>query len=149
MSRELWDAMKRALWVRAKGRCEVPWCPRTTLRLDPHHVVKRSAGGEDSLRNLALLCAVHHAETDNPYALGRLLVTMVEGPEMWMPKFQTVYAVDKHTARTARALSVGPNGDADGTRRAAGRFPRQRDGITTPVVMPRSVPIPTVPRGRR
>jgi hypothetical protein len=45
-------------------------------RLEVHHVVKRAQGGSDfDLDRLVTLCPACHAQTDAPYARGRLLIT--------------------------------------------------------------------------
>jgi len=45
-------------------------------RLEVHHVVKRAQGGSDfDLDRLVALCPPCHAQTDAPYARGRLLIT--------------------------------------------------------------------------
>ena len=49
--------------ARASGRCEVPWC-RRPVRLDLHHVERRSAGGADTSDNLLALCRVCHRATE-------------------------------------------------------------------------------------
>ena len=59
-----WRAIKAALWQRAEGHCEVPWCKEAAQ--DPHHVIKRSQGGPDTLDNLVALCRRHHDATDLP-----------------------------------------------------------------------------------
>ena len=44
--------------------------------LEVHHVVKRAQGGSDfDLDRLVTLCPPCHAQTDAPYARGRLVVT--------------------------------------------------------------------------
>jgi len=46
------------------------------VRLDVHHVVKRAQGGSDfDLDRLVALCPPCHAQTDAPYARGRLVIT--------------------------------------------------------------------------
>jgi 5-methylcytosine-specific restriction endonuclease McrA len=45
-------------------------------RLEVHHVVKRAQGGSDfDLDYLVALCRPCHAQTDAPYARGRLVIT--------------------------------------------------------------------------
>jgi 5-methylcytosine-specific restriction endonuclease McrA len=44
--------------------------------LEVHHVVKRAQGGSDfDLDRLVALCPPCHAQTDAPYARGRLVIT--------------------------------------------------------------------------
>ena len=57
-------------------------------RLEVHHVVKRAQGGSDfDLDRLVALCYRCHAETDAPYARGRLVVMPSAGGrfifELW------------------------------------------------------------------
>jgi 5-methylcytosine-specific restriction endonuclease McrA len=54
-----WDRVRRAVIFRDKGRCRA--C-RKREGLQVHHVRFRSAGGEDSTSNCALLCAECHAD---------------------------------------------------------------------------------------
>jgi hypothetical protein len=58
-----WVVLKAALYHRARGRCENPLC-RKAGALDAHHVVKASAGGEDTAENIVLLCRRCHDATD-------------------------------------------------------------------------------------
>ena len=67
-----WRAVKAALWQRAEGHCEVPWCNAPAQ--DPHHVTKRSQGGGDDLSNLLALCRRHHDQTDYALDAGRLSI---------------------------------------------------------------------------
>jgi hypothetical protein len=58
---------RRAYW-----RCQA--CGRWGA-LEVHHVVKRAQGGSDfDLDRLVALCPPCHAQTDAPYARGRLVV---------------------------------------------------------------------------
>lgn len=71
-----WNALKARVFLRAEWRCE--HCKRRT-RLEPHHVIKRSRGGEDTVDNVVALCGGSggcHAWTDAPWASakGRLIV---------------------------------------------------------------------------
>lgn len=91
LDRAAWRMLKAELWVRSQGRCEVPDCRVATL-LDPHHIVKRSQGGADTLDNLVALCRAHHQQTDAAYADGRLIVTSVPGPHGAERRFQVRYA---------------------------------------------------------
>ena len=59
--------------ARAQWRCQA--C-RLRTRLEVHHVVKRAQGGSDfDLDRLVALCPPCHAQTDAPYARGRLVIT--------------------------------------------------------------------------
>ena len=62
--------------------------------LEVHHIEKRSKGGSDyDLDRLVTLCHACHAQTDAPYATGRLIVTplgaarfaceIVQRPSKW------------------------------------------------------------------
>ena len=52
------------LEARCGGRCENPRC-RRRVYLEAHHIVKRSAGGQDSADNIVLLCHPDHRSTDD------------------------------------------------------------------------------------
>jgi 5-methylcytosine-specific restriction endonuclease McrA len=55
-------------------RCQA--CGLPTYRLEVHHIQKRSQGGSDfDLDRLVALCPPCHAQTDAPYARGRLVIT--------------------------------------------------------------------------
>src|SRR5262249_31931155 len=61
--------------VLTRDRCSCQACGVRT-RLEVHHVRKRSLGGSDfDLDGLVTLCHACHAQTDAPYATGRLVVT--------------------------------------------------------------------------
>ena len=62
--------------------------------LEVHHVVKRALGGSDfDLDRLVALCPPCYAQTDAPYARGRLVITppgggrftieVTQGPDKW------------------------------------------------------------------
>jgi hypothetical protein len=66
----------------------------------PAHVVKRAQGGSDfDLDRLVALCPPCHAQTDAPYARGRLIITprgagrfgvaVVRGVDKWTLRAQT------------------------------------------------------------
>jgi 5-methylcytosine-specific restriction endonuclease McrA len=72
-SLEEWAAIRRLVFRRARWRCQA--CGRGGA-LEVHHVVKRSQGGSDfDLDRLVALCPRCHAQTDAPYARGRLVIT--------------------------------------------------------------------------
>ena len=72
-SRLEWEAIQSQVRSRAGWRCQA--CGRRS-RLDVHHVIKRSRGGSDfDLDRLVALCPPCHAQTDAPYARGRLVIT--------------------------------------------------------------------------
>ena len=74
---EEWAAIRRVVFRRARWRCQA--CGRWGA-LEVHHVVKRSQGGSDfDLDRLVALCPPCHAQTDAPYARGRLVVTPLGG----------------------------------------------------------------------
>lgn len=52
----------------------------TAVRLDVHHVIKRSRGGSDfDLDHLVALCRACHDQTDAPWVKGRLVITPLGG----------------------------------------------------------------------
>ena len=65
------------VFARARGRCEVVMglrCSRSAL--DPHHVMKRSAGGAlADPSNIIAVCRHCHRMTDNEFRRGRLVIT--------------------------------------------------------------------------
>jgi len=70
---EEWAAIRRLVFRRARWRCQA--CGRWGA-LEVHHVVKRAQGGSDfDLDRLVALCPPCHAQTDAPYARGRLVIT--------------------------------------------------------------------------
>jgi 5-methylcytosine-specific restriction endonuclease McrA len=74
-SLEEWAAIRRVVFRRARWRCQA--CGRGGA-LEVHHVVKRAQGGSDfDLDRLVALCPACHAQTDAPYARGRLIITAV------------------------------------------------------------------------
>ena len=61
------------MFRRARWRSQA--CSRRNA-LEVHHVVKRAQGGSDfDLDRLVALCPPCHAQTDAPYARGRLAIT--------------------------------------------------------------------------
>jgi hypothetical protein len=55
-------ALRRAVLLRDKHRCQVPGCRNTTF-LDLHHIQLRSEGGRHELGNMLTLCGCHHRAT--------------------------------------------------------------------------------------
>lgn len=74
LNRIAWRALVAACTQRDRGRCRNLECPDPRRPLDPHHVVKRSLGGADSMDNVVMLCRACHDRTDAPYSLGKLVV---------------------------------------------------------------------------
>ena len=72
LSRAAWQALRAYVFAREGWRCFV--C-RRKRPLDPHHLVKRSQGGSDSVSNVVSLCRPCHLATDRPMERGRLVVT--------------------------------------------------------------------------
>ncbi len=70
---EEWAAIRQLVFRRARWRCQ--GCSRWGA-LEVHHVVKRAQGGSDfDLDRLVALCPPCHAQTDAPYARGRLVIS--------------------------------------------------------------------------
>jgi hypothetical protein len=59
-SRTFCGALRRALFVRARGCCEFPGCAHRRY-LHAHHVRHWVDGGETKLTNALLVCTAHHA----------------------------------------------------------------------------------------
>jgi hypothetical protein len=59
-SRTIPPRIRRAVWLRDRGRCRAPEC-RNSLWADVHHVRWRSRGGDHRPENLLVLCTTHHA----------------------------------------------------------------------------------------
>jgi 5-methylcytosine-specific restriction endonuclease McrA len=74
---EAWREVRAQVLARARRVCQA--CGVRT-RLEVHHVVKRAQGGSDfDLDRLVALCRACHAQTDAPYARGRLVITPLGG----------------------------------------------------------------------
>src|SRR6266478_4114358 len=93
-SLEEWAVTRRLVFRRARWRCQA--CGRWGT-LEVHHVLKRAQGGSDfDLDRLVALCPPCHAQTDAPYARGRLVITplgqgqftftVVRGADKWVPR---------------------------------------------------------------
>jgi HNH endonuclease len=52
------SSVQKEVLARDRGLCRVPGCSRAAAHV--HHIVYRSAGGEDDPGNLVSLCAAHH-----------------------------------------------------------------------------------------
>ena len=91
-TREEWATIRRVVFRRARWRCQA--CGRWGA-LEVHHVVKRAQGGSDfDLDQLVALCPMCHAQTDAPYARGRLVISslgeghftfeVIQGTHKWV-----------------------------------------------------------------
>lgn len=101
-----WDSLKR--WIietRASWRCEAPDCLRK-LVLDVHHIVKRSAGGEDSKRNCVALCRACHDDTDRPLT-DRKRLEILPGEALIGDAFQMIFIRGGSLADVARCTWHG------------------------------------------
>ena len=90
-TKDTWRGIRAQVLARARWVCQA--CGVRT-RLEVHHLVKRSQGGSDfDLDHLVALCRPCHAQTDAPYARGRLVITpsgdgrvtvaVVRAPNKW------------------------------------------------------------------
>ncbi|HTE53172.1 MAG TPA: HNH endonuclease signature motif containing protein, partial [Kofleriaceae bacterium] len=52
--------IRREVWRRDHGRCQVPGC-RAARFLEVHHIVPRALGGPHEPGNLLVMCSAHHA----------------------------------------------------------------------------------------
>jgi hypothetical protein len=113
-SLEEWAAIRRVVLHRARWRCQV--CGLGGA-LEVHHVVKRAQGGSDfDLDRLVALCLSCHAQTDAPYARGRLVITPVgdgrftvevtRGANKWAIRTQLKAADD---TRGCNTVALPPN----------------------------------------
>ena len=70
-----WANIRETVLARSGWRCQACYRRR---RLEVHHIIKRAQGGSDfDLDWLVALCRTCHAQTDAPYAKGRLVVTAI------------------------------------------------------------------------
>jgi 5-methylcytosine-specific restriction endonuclease McrA len=94
-SREAWREIRAQVLARARWQCQA--CGLPTYRLEVHHIRKRAQGGSDFDRDrLVALCRLCHAQTDAPYAQGRLVITplgqgrvtveVIHGADKWVTR---------------------------------------------------------------
>jgi hypothetical protein len=79
-------SVRRLVWARDQGRCQVPGC-RSSRHLEVHHIVFRSHGGDHSPERLVLLCDGHHTALHE----GKLTITGT-APD----KLEFVWTIDPH-----------------------------------------------------
>jgi hypothetical protein len=61
VSTDIPAAIRRAVTVRASGRCEWPGgCTQPAAACQVHHVRHQANGGGTSLKNCSLICHFHH-----------------------------------------------------------------------------------------
>ncbi len=96
-NREAWHEIRAQVLARARWICQACGVRR---RLEVHHLIKRAQGGSDfDLDHLVALCRSCHAQTDAPYARGRLVITpsgggrvvvaVVRAPSKWEVRQQS------------------------------------------------------------
>src|SRR5258707_14258775 len=91
---EEWAAIRRVVFRRARWQCQA--CGRWGA-LEVHHIIKRAQGGSDfDLDRLVALCPPCHAQTDAPYARGRLVITPLGDGQF---TFTVVRGTDKWATR--------------------------------------------------
>ena len=71
--RNLWKYKQYLIKERAHGRCEIPNCKSQNVKLDQHHVIKRSRGGADTPDNLLIVCRVCHGPSGIPISVSEAL----------------------------------------------------------------------------
>ena len=120
-NKDTWREIRAQVLARARWVCQA--CGLRT-RLEIHHVVKRAQGGSDfDLDHLVALCRRCHAQTDAPYARGRLVITpsgggrfmsaVVRAPSKWEARHPSESGVESMPHRTEPPL-----GQTAGTGRA-------------------------------
>src|SRR5882672_12558928 len=101
-SLEEWAAIRWVVFRRARWRCQA--CGRGGA-LEVHHVVKRAQGGSDfDLDRLVALCPPCHAQTDAPYARGRLVITRLGNGRFTV---EVTRGADKWAIRASRRAVDG------------------------------------------
>ena len=78
LSLAAYRALVARVMGRANHRCECCGHARSG-RPDPHHVIPRAGGGEDSEANVVALCRACHERVTIPYRRGRLLIAPLGG----------------------------------------------------------------------
>ncbi|MDB4952860.1 MAG: endonuclease [Myxococcales bacterium] len=91
--------VRQQVWVRDQGRCRVPGC-RSSRHLEVHHIVFRSEGGDNSPRNLLVLCSSHHTALHE----GKLKIIGDAADEL---EFR--WAIDPHHGPDRFEAHVGSN----------------------------------------
>jgi hypothetical protein len=97
---KVYKALVTGLLARCGRRCENPWC-RVKAALDPHHVVKRSQGGEDTADNLVMVCRYCHGATDLPHDSDKWLGVKACGRQEFL------FSTHKTTPSPAFEVQVG------------------------------------------
>ncbi len=72
-------ALRRKVMVRDRFACVVPGC-RSRHNLEVHHIVHRTDGGEHSMSNLSVWCALCRARHKVHYAAYRLMPRRQSNP---------------------------------------------------------------------
>lgn len=64
MRREFSKQVKRDAFVRASGKCEVPWCQArlSVGKFHYDHIIADALGGEPTLENCAVICVACHKD---------------------------------------------------------------------------------------
>ena len=120
--------VRRAVLRRDGGRCRVPGCRHATF-VDVHHLTLRAEGGSNTLENLIVLCAAHHAALHR----GTLLCDGTPSRGLTFRHADgTPYGGAPHAggtelrAKAQRALTLMGYREGE-TRRALGRLPASND----------------------
>ena len=134
-TRTIPDGLRRAVTARDRG-CAHPGCDRLPSWCEIHHVTPWELGGETSLSNLVMLCAVHHREIHSSGWSARIAADGI--PEFYPP---TWIDPQQRPRRKPHPHPPGPG------RQEAGAPPPPSRGrcIPTPLAKTRRITTPARP----
>ena len=108
-SRVFCGALRRALFVRARGRCEFPGCEHRRY-LEGHHIRHWVDGGETSMTNAVLTCSFHHRCLHEG---GFRVVATADGPRFFRPDGRPVQAGTVVPAAVGEVAELPPTWDGE------------------------------------